>query len=508
MLHVEVGHCDVSQLAGLKQIANMLRGLSDVLKTDVAVRAAELRQVDVNDVVDTTLNPDGRSNPQEELVEKDRGAVLDNLPGMDEATRSGELSAQYADVVAKAVAKLAVDVRAEFYRRHPDLDTIAATRSVQGFRLYVTHLVELLLADLGVQRAERQRHQRRAKIFTEVETGLWGLSGRWDPLTGQTLNTAITAEVNAIYHARRGDNTDLRTREQITADAITNLICNTPVSTRTKVAGVTAIVITRSTRRRPADRTTSRCTSTPMAPRSPSTPCNRCSSDPTTTIVEAEVNEHGVVESLGDAVLNHGRSKRFATPDQKLALRVMHRSCLFPGCDMPFDRCEQHHLVEYQHHGNTDLIDLGPVCCRHHHQLHAHNWKLRLHRDTRALTITYPDGTTRTHPLTGLAPNNDPPGNDPPGESHRRPTKPHRRQTATPHHPPTTSNRPRPATPHEPTHAARRRASSRDRARRTRTRGRVPLGHRLRASSSRGIRPGPQFLLQEQNIGPRGRRRV
>ena len=167
-------------------------------------------------------------------------------PGWTKRPAPGNSPPQYADVVAKAVARLAVDVRAEFYRRHPDLDTIAATRSVQGFRLYVTHLIELLLADLGVQRAERQRHQRRAKIFTEVETGLWGLSGRWDPLTGQTLNTAITAEVNAIYHARRGDNTDLRTREQITADAITNLICNTPVSTRTSVAGVTAIVLTRS----------------------------------------------------------------------------------------------------------------------------------------------------------------------------------------------------------------------------------------------------------------------
>ena len=164
-------------------------------------------------------------------------------PGWTKRPAPGNSPPQYADVVAKAVGKLAVDVRAEFYRRHPDLDTIAATRSVQGFRLYVTHLIELLLADLGVQRAERQRHQRRAKIFTEVETGLWGLSGRWDPLTGQTLNTAITAEVNAIYHARRGDTTDLRTREQITADAITNLICNTPVSTRSKVAGVTAIVL-------------------------------------------------------------------------------------------------------------------------------------------------------------------------------------------------------------------------------------------------------------------------
>ncbi len=106
MLHVEVGHCDVGQLAGLKQIANMLRGLSDVLKTDVAVRADELRQVDVNDVVDTTLNPDGRSNPQEELVEKDRGAVLDNLAGLDEATRSGELSAAVRGCCCEGVGEV------------------------------------------------------------------------------------------------------------------------------------------------------------------------------------------------------------------------------------------------------------------------------------------------------------------------------------------------------------------------------------------------------------------
>ena len=105
-LHTEVARCDIDLLAVVKASADRLRTISDVIKTDVAVRAAELRQVDVNDVVDTTLNPDGRGNPQEELVEKDRGAVLDNLPGMDEATRSGELSAQYADVVAKAVAQV------------------------------------------------------------------------------------------------------------------------------------------------------------------------------------------------------------------------------------------------------------------------------------------------------------------------------------------------------------------------------------------------------------------
>ncbi len=120
---------------------------------------------------------------------------------------------------------------------------------------------------------------------------------------------------------------------------------------------------------------------------------------------------------------------------------------------MPFDRCEQHHLVEYQHHGRTDLIDLGPVCCRHHHQLHAHNWKLRLDPDTRQLTITYPDGTTRTHPLTGLAPpNNDPPGKDPPTTSSPGTDPPGSAQPRTDEPgSPANSNAPPPADDEQPT---------------------------------------------------------
>ena len=360
---------------------------------------------------------------------------------------------QYADVVAKALAKLAVDVRAEFYRRHPDLDTIAATRSVHGFRLYVTHLVELLLEDLGVQRAERQRHQRRAKIFTELETGLWGLSGRWDPLTGQTLNTAITAEVNAIYHARRGDNTDLRTREQITADAITNLICNTPVSNRTRVAGVTAIVLCDRPDRRQRTPRRGRCTNMPMAPRSPSTPSNRCSTTRPRTSSKPTSTSTASSNQLGDAVLNHGRNKRFATADQKLAsagdasqLPVSRlRHALRPLRTTPPRRIpapRQHR----PHRSRPRLLPPSPPVARpqletpppprhppvddhlprrHHPHPPPHRTRPTQQRPTR-------QRPTRRRPTDG-------------------PTKPDRRQTATPHHPSTTKpNRLRLTTPHEP----------------------------------------------------------
>ena len=377
---LEVGHCDVDQLAVVKGVANCLGTISDVLKTDVAVRAEELRQVDENDVVDATLNPDGRSSSREEQIERDRGGVLDSLPDLDDATRAGELSAAYADVVARAVAGLSPKVRTEFFARHQDLAERAATLSVPAFRREVSRLIERLLADVGVQREERQRHQRRASTFTDLHTGMWGLSGRWDPLTGHRIGDAITTELNALYRTRRDDPHDRRTREQLMADAISNLICGTPVSRQTHAAGATVVIITdqRTADAGPHDQSVHEyADGSPVA----FDTLADLLAEPTTATVEAIVNDHGVVQSLGDEVLDEGRNNRCATPAQRLALRAMHRTCIFPGCDVPFDACEQHHLLEWQHDGRTDLVDLGPSCSRHHHRLHAHSLATALRSD-------------------------------------------------------------------------------------------------------------------------------
>jgi hypothetical protein len=401
-LHLEIVCCDVDQLAAVKASVNRLRNMCDAAKSDIAVRAEQLRQADENDVVDPVLNPDGRESPQQEQTERDRGGVLDKIPGMEDATRSGELPAVYADIVARAISKLSIDQRAEFFARHQTLADLAATLSAQAFRRHVASLVQRLLHDFGVSLAERQRRQRGASTFIDLETGLWGLSGRWDPLAGEKLDKAIRDEINAIYHARRDDPTDTRTRKQITADAIFNLIAGTPVHQRTP-GGTTVVVITdhKTATKGPHDGSVHEyCSGTPVA----FDTLQDLLDDPDTTVVEARVNDHGVVTGLGDEVLDHGRRKRFATPGQKLALRVMYRTCIFPGCDVPFDQCEQHHTIEWEHHGHTDLIDLGPVCCRHHHELHRHEWKLRFDPVTRELSITYPDGSTRTQPYAGLAP--------------------------------------------------------------------------------------------------------
>jgi len=419
-LHLEVGHCDLRQLATVKSSVDRLANMCGPAKSDIAVRAAELRRTDTSNIVDDTLNPQGRTPSSDELIEKDRAGVLDNLPGMDDATRSGDLPAVYADVIAKALQNQSPEVQSEFYRRHQDLAEVAAKLSVAEFKQHVVHLVEMLLFAMGVRQHEQQRQRRRASTFTELATRMFGLSGRWDPLTGQAMNAEITAEVNAIFHTRRDDPTDTRSREQIVADAIHNLICGNRISQTTTNGGnggATVVIITddKTARHGPHDQSVHEyADGTPVG----FDTLHDLLAEPATETIEAVVNQHGVVQTLGDANLNLGRSTRFASKEQRLALRVMHRTCIFPGCSVPFDACEQHHLIEWHHDGRSDLIDLGPVCVRHHHRLHAHDWQLRFHPDTRDLTITYPDGTVRTHRFTGLAPPGgaDPPGDPPPGD--------------------------------------------------------------------------------------------
>ena len=69
----------------------------------------------------------------------------------------------------------------------------------------------------------------------------------------------------------------------------------------------------------------------------------------------------------------------------------MYRTCAFNGCDITFNRCEIHHIRPWELAGLTDLINLLPLCSRHHHLVHEARWTLELAPD-RTLTITEPDG--------------------------------------------------------------------------------------------------------------------
>ena len=66
-----------------------------------------------------------------------------------------------------------------------------------------------------------------------------------------------------------------------------------------------------------------------------------------------------VLNSAGE-VLACGREQRVANRAQRRALRAMYRTCGYPGCDVVFDRCDIHHVIEWP----TTARPIWTICCR------------------------------------------------------------------------------------------------------------------------------------------------
>lgn len=70
-----------------------------------------------------------------------------------------------------------------------------------------------------------------------------------------------------------------------------------------------------------------------------------------------------------------GRSKRIATPGQRLVLYARERGCSKPGCTVGAYWCEVHHCEEWQRdQGGTDITTETLVCKRDHRMIGPNGW--------------------------------------------------------------------------------------------------------------------------------------
>ena len=70
------------------------------------------------------------------------------------------------------------------------------------------------------------------------------------------------------------------------------------------------------------------------------------------------------------------RTSREPNLYQRRSLVVRDKHCVFPGCDVPPQRCKAHHLTYWCNHGKTDICNLALVCSFHHRLVHEHHWTL------------------------------------------------------------------------------------------------------------------------------------
>ena len=76
-----------------------------------------------------------------------------------------------------------------------------------------------------------------------------------------------------------------------------------------------------------------------------------------------------------------GRSKRIASPDQRIALHGLERGCTAPGCDAPGYFTEVHHIQEWADGGPTDIDSLTFACKGDHARITKGGWRTRKRQD-------------------------------------------------------------------------------------------------------------------------------
>ena len=75
-------------------------------------------------------------------------------------------------------------------------------------------------------------------------------------------------------------------------------------------------------------------------------------------------------------VVDVGRATRTIPPALRRAVVARDRTCVAPGCRRLPEHCDVHHIVFWEHGGETSLENTV-LLCRHHHRLvHLKHWRV------------------------------------------------------------------------------------------------------------------------------------
>jgi hypothetical protein len=309
--------------------------------------------------------------------------ALEGLPATGAALRDGEVSAEHAAVIADATRRLPVSLdhtqRAAVEER---LVEQARTLDPAALRRQARRALERVAS-----REEADRHHDRVlrdeEARARAKTRLTMHDNHDGTLTGHftvpTIAGAILKKViGQLVSPRRGrlgatqaqtgptgDNVDWAHRQ---GEAFAELLEHLPTDRlHTKTAAT--IVVTLDHTQLTAD-------------------LAAAGIDTGHEISAGEARRLACGAGILPAVLNGaslpldlGRTRRFFTQAQSVALATRHTTCLADGCDRPYAWTELHHQDPWALGGRTDLAKAEPLCGFHHHRIHDPAYHHRRHPD-------------------------------------------------------------------------------------------------------------------------------
>lgn len=373
----------------------------DAVEIRIARRSRHLAAEGRSEPAADVLRERGRRASRDAAAAAQREEACAAMPSFETALADGSISTGHLNALANATAQLDEATAAEFVKHERELLHDAKTCTPEVFDRHARDLARTIAADDGSARLERQRQANNIRAWVDKITGMGHLHAELDPESHAKVVAALRERTRTLRNQQHqpgdpvhasGDPADPNlTYAQLEAQAFIELITGATTLDR-RSPEVIVLVDLDSLVRGLHDE--SLCETIDGIPVPPSTVRRLCCE---AAIIPAVLNGDG-------EPLDVGRASRLATAAQRRAIYTMYRSCAFPGCHVGVDRCEMHHAHDWLANGGTDIDNLVPLCCKHHHLVHEGGWTLTL-GEHRVVTVHRPDGT---HFFTGTTINRRP----------------------------------------------------------------------------------------------------
>ncbi len=363
---LSVGKATVEELQD--RVQSTIRGENQL----AGIRAealAELQRREGTELTENALQEGGQRPRRRARSEVETAKELEELPETSKGLRDGDIPYDNARILASANKRGKIDEQ--------QLLDDARTQSPDKFAAMVRKHEQHRSQDDGVSKLEHQRSRRFAKMRTDIEDGMTVLYGRFDPVTGARIETALSKKMNELW--REEDPQNRCTPSQRMADALEALITRPGEHGRTQ--DVKLLVI--------ADYDTL------------SQQLGDARLEDGTPIPAAELRRLACDAQILPAIfkgpsqpLDLGRARRKASPAQRTALIGRDRACV--GCGAKAAWCQSHHIIHWQDGGPTDLDNMCLLCSRCHHQVHDRDWQVE--RTPAGAYRLRPPPTRQKHP--------------------------------------------------------------------------------------------------------------
>ena len=428
---VDLSSASTVELRRVLDAIRCVRARFDLVEAEVARRLQSASATPERDIAKSAQ----RSNRHGSKVIARAAALAESAP-LTDALESGQLDGGHVDVFAKVLGSLEGSVKAGFEEAAPGLiEAAAASGSTpEEFAGSLHAAAEQIASDGGMTRFERQRRATRLRTWTDRATGMWRLSGAFDPESGARMHGRLEAAMAAMFAVKAPSTTPTdpgEKQDHLRALALLTLTCDPGVTWREPshvrphaTAPQSPEDGDQSDPGRGADRTspsiewdafgdllasesrrfgrpefTMVIDTTALGPDGKPivdwgipvhVPWSRVQDLCRSAIVRPVIVQAGEVIDAGGE-LNLGRTSRLANRAQRRALRAVYATCAVPGCSVSFNHTKPHHVHWWRQGGTTDLANLLPLCSSHHHAAHEGGWRFAL-GPNRDLVIELPGG--------------------------------------------------------------------------------------------------------------------